>query len=705
MRKYLMLAVLIGVQTVRAADIPTLHQTWRDSRDLNSGWLYLEKNEPNIPADPDSAWQKVELPHTWNARDTLSGKTYRRDISWYRRHIGLAAADLTQRQFIRFGAAGQKAAVFVNGKPVGEHVGGYSAFTVEMTKFLHDGDNVVDVRVDNMPDKTLPPVGDGLFNCYGGLYRSVQWLASPAICLGRAYRGGSGIRVWSDKVSAESANLNVVAQVDNGGVESSTITIESELADSKGKVVATMKSLGVAIAAGSIRPVSLVFTNIPSPALWSPEAPNLYTVTVRLVCGGKELDRATVRHGFRWFQFTADHGFFLNGQPYKLHGVNRHQDFRGEGNALTLQRHYDDIRMMKELGVNWLRLAHYQQNDYVLQLCDELGIMVWEEIPFVRDAPTTPQFEKNAQSMLGEMIEQHFNSPSVLLWGMGNEIWLGKGKDGRAVQFEMISRLNDTIHREDPVRKSVIVCGDANYYSNLKIMTIPDVMGYNLYYGWYGGSVDKFTARAIQLHQMDPSKPMIISEFGAGCDPTVHREKPKSFDQSQEYQVFFLEAHLKQMDALPWLSGCNWWNFADFGWMKSSNPPLFNNKGLVTFDRQKKDSFYCLKAHWSKEPVLYLCSPSWTERDGLPVKQYRVMTNLPEVELFQNGNSLGKKTAEFVWDVTLTPGPNKLSAVGSYQGEQREHGFTVNYKHTAVRGAEVKATLPTGDAANPFKTK
>ncbi len=357
---------------------------------------------------------------------------------------------------------------------------------------------------------------------------------------------------------------------------------------------------------------------------------------------------------------------------------------------------------MKDIGVNWLRLAHYQQNDAVLQACDELGILVWEEVPFVRDSPRTPEFEQNTQNMLTDMIEQHFNHPAVIVWGMGNEIYFKKGLDGKALEFSFISHLNDTIHREDPVRKSVIVSGDANSYSELKIMTIPDVIGYNLYYGWYGGEIEELTARIEDLHRRDPSKPMIISEFGAGCDPVKHSEHPHPFDMSQEYQVYFLESYLQQLDTMPWLCGYNWWNFADFGWVKSSNPPLFNNKGLETFDRQKKDSYYAMQAHFSHNPVLYILSPSWTHRTGAPDKDFRVITNLPQVELFHQGKSLGIQHNGFIWHVKMVPGKNDLLARSPNGNSEFENGFSVQYT-PGSEATSTAPTLPANDAANPFK--
>lgn len=569
-----------------AVEPPPPQIPWSAVEFLDQGWLYLAADSADVPTVPEAAWQPVTLPHTWNALDTLERKDYRRGVSWYRRPLVFTAEDLRQRLFLRFGAAGQAAAVFVNGQPAGRHLGGYSAFTVELGNYLRPGTNQVDVRVSNGTNKFIVPVNDGLFNLYGGLYRRVQLLRAPQVCLSRTALGGPGVHVWSEHVTADAADMHVQAEVDFGGAVPAPFLLKAELADAAGKIVA----------AGTATNAAFELSRVAAPALWSPETPTLYTLTVRLLCAGREVDRATVRHGFRWFEFTADHGFYLNGKPYSLHGLCRHQDVSGVGNAVSYPQHFQDLQLMKELGANWLRLAHYQQDDYVLQLCDELGILVWEEVPYVRVTTFEPEFEQNLQTSMKEMIAQHFNHPAIIVWGMGNEIFFKKAEDGRAREFPLLERLNQLVHSQDPIRKTGIVSGDANTYSDLKVMTIPDVIGYNLYLGWYGGTVDKLTARLKDLHQRDPAKPMLVTEFGAGCDPTIHTNTPRPFDMSQEYQVWFLKSYLDQFAALPWLCGYNWWNFADFSWAKSSNPPLLNNKGLVTFDRQKKDSFYYLKS-------------------------------------------------------------------------------------------------------------
>jgi beta-galactosidase len=701
----------VGLQTKRV---------WNETADVNGDWQFLaSESGPTLPpADNAPGWHAVTLPHTWNAEDTLKTANYRMGKGWYRRTIAADAALLGKRAFLRFGAANLKAQVFVNGQLAGEHKGGYSAFTIELTKLLKAGHNAIAVRVSNVPEKNLVPATDGLFTLYGGLYRGVQLITAPKVCLERARLGGPGVRVWSEKVSAQSAEVHLCAAVDGVGadgqpLEPSDYSLRATLRDAAGKTVSSADG----------PPGELVLPTVNKPALWSPESPTLYTLTVELRRGEQTLDMATVCHGFRWYEFTPDRGFFLNGNPYKLRGVNRHQDFYGKGNALGPREQAGDLLLMKKLGVNWLRLAHYQQDDLLLQLCDELGILVWEEIPWVRNTTIEPEFEANAKSQLREMVEQHFNHPCVLLWGLGNEIYFTKGPDGRALQFEMTQRLNDAVHAADPTRKTVIVCGNANYYSDLKIMTIPDVIGYNLYCGWYGGSLESFTTRARQLHEMNPDKPMIVSEFGAGADPWVHANKPVCFDQSQEYQILFLESYLNQMREMPWLAGYNWWNFADFSWARSTNPPLYNNKGLLTFNRRPKDSFHYLRARFGSDPVVYVPSPNWTERRGPAQVTMRAFTNFPEVEFLHNGKSLGIQKSGFTWQLNLTEGDNTVLARGrAKDGTTMRHGYSFHYTPGEETADVIRKTwrtdqeatypfqprnggdtnLPTGETANPF---
>ncbi|MRT91978.1 glycoside hydrolase family 2 TIM barrel-domain containing protein [Ancylomarina sp. 16SWW S1-10-2] len=657
---------------------------------INDNWFYLEKDSEQIPTESDNDYEKIALPHTWNAQDVLETKDYRRAGSWYRKYLTFSKEQLDQRQYLKFNAAGQQAKVYLNGEELIHHIGGYSAFICELTGKLKPGKNKIDVWVSNADSRNIAP-RSGDFNFYGGLYRSVELISSPKLTISKKYFASSGVRVWSEKVSADLADLHISARVDNGTNKRSKIEIIAIVQDKMGHVVSTGKSRSK-VNPGTTELVKVAMTDVVNPSLWSPEHPELYQVKIELHSKGQLLDEVVVNHGFRWYEFTADKGFFLNGKAYKLKGLNRHQDNYGEGNAVSLEHHLRDIKLIKELGVNWLRLAHYQQDDYVLQLCDKMGILVWEEIPYVNKTSFEPEFEQNLQSMMKDLINQHFNHSCIILWGMGNEVWMGDRGDGKANIYDIVKNLNDLVHSEDPVRKTVFVNGDNNRPIDFKVYEIPDVFGYNLYRGWYGTHYNTFTERVNELHAMMPNKPLIISEFGAGSDVRVHTENPLRQDFSIEYQNNFLESHLNQIDKIDWLCGVNWWSFADFGAAhRGDTKPHINQKGLVTFDRHKKDIFYLLKSKWSKEPVLYLETPTWEERGGDANKVYRVFTNMNEVELFHNGKSLGKQTNGFKWNVVLTKGINKLKAIGVNSDLVKEHGFELFYDNT-VSEYTVKAS-------------
>lgn len=673
---------------------PIPKQIWKDVVPINTDWLYFENDIQTIPTVSDEAYQKIVLPHTWNALDVLQTKDYRRAGSWYRKHLSFSAKDLEKRQYVRFLAAGQQAKVYFNGELLTYHVGGYSAFTCELSKKIKIGDNQLDVWVSNADDKTVAPIS-GDFNFYGGLYRGVELITAPKTSLSRNYLGGSGVHVWSEKVSDTKSDVNVSAQIDNGTTKNQKLELLAILTDHSGKVVSS-GSVKVILKAGQIQKLEIPMPEVVNPMLWSPETPNLYSLKIELKQKNKIIDEISLQHGFRWYEFTADKGFFLNGKSYKLHGINRHQDFYKEGNAVSLQRHLDDIKSIKEMGLNWLRLAHYQQDDYVLQLCDELGILVWEEIPWVNNTSKEKAFELNLHAMMYDLINQHFNHPSIILWGIGNEVWMSNRGDGYADIYDIAKGLNKIVHTEDPVRKSVFVSGDNDKPIDFKVFEVTDVFGYNLYRGWYGTHYDTFTSRVNELHAKMPGKPLIISEFGAGNDTKVHSEMPSRQDFSVEYQNDFMLSHLAQLEKMDWLCGFNWWSFADFGAAhRGDTKPHVNQKGIFTFDRQKKDVFYILKSKFGHEPVLYLETPFWTERNGDAAKNYRVFTNMDEVELFQNGKSLGKQKSGFVWKLNLLEGENTLLAKGIKGDVKKEHGFKVNFQkglktYTVVASSELE---------------
>ncbi|MCD6287759.1 MAG: DUF4982 domain-containing protein, partial [Candidatus Hydrogenedentes bacterium] len=402
-------------------------------------------------------------------------------------------------------------------------------------------------------------------------------------------------------------------------------------------------------------------------------------LTVLLYAGDKLLDKTVVHHGFRWYRFDADKGFFLNGKPMRLHGVNRHQDYKGLGNALPLAQHARDIGFIKDIGANWLRLAHYPQDNYVLELCDRKGIFVWQEIPWVGKMSQTEAFAANCENQLREMIEQRFNHPCVLLWGISNELLLGKDKPDTGM-LDLLKHLNDVVHEEDPGRLSVLACHKSDNYAKYGLTTITDVVGYNLYYGWYYNDVEDLTAGLEAFHKASPDKPLIVSEYGPGADINIHSPYPGIYDFSQEWQVYYHESYLDQFDKMPWLAGTNAWNMFDFGSAKRGDTiPCVNQKGIMTFDRKPKDVFYLYKARWSNEPVIYIQGANWTKRSGTPQKTFRVLTNCDKVELFHNGRSLGTQTTGFRWNVTLDEGANRLLAIGMKGRKKVRHSMKLEF--------------------------
>lgn len=653
---------------------------WEDVESINSAWEYFEPEDFEGLQNYHTPYRQIDLPHTWNDLDALDpevGENYRRDAAWYRKEITFNDKEITDvRKYIRFGGAGQVAEVYFNEHFLGRHVGGYTAFTYEITPYLDD-DNILAVKVDNSWDEMVAPLS-GDFTKYGGLYRPVQIITSPMLCLSRKHLSGPGIRVWSPSVNEKSAELQAEITIDNGYSQSQEIHLLAELYSPQGKLVTTAER-SAEYEGNEVGHVELEFPDVKDPKLWSPEHPNLYQLRVKLIQEEEIIDEAVVNHGFRWFRFDPDDGFFLNGKPYTLRGVNRHQDYHKKGNALSYGQHREDLRMIKELGANFLRLAHYPQSEYVLQLCDQLGLLVWEEIPLVNDMTFKDEFYQNTEKQLYEMIEQHFNHPSIVLWGIGNELLLGEYHKGEPM-IPFLERLNEIIHTEDPGRKSVIACHKSDDYISSGIASVPDVVGFNLYYGWYYHDVADLTPGLERFHKMLPSKPLIVSEYGCGSDTSRHSPYPGKFDFTEEYQVYFNTSYLQQFEQLDFLSGTALWNMFDFGSAGRGNSiPGVNQKGLLTFNRKKKDTYYLFKSYWKDEPVVHIQSSHWKSRRGKPEKQYRVISNCDEVELYHQGESLGRQSDDFTWDVQLQEGENILRAVGTKETERELHKITVNF--------------------------
>lgn len=655
------------------------------TRTLNDGWKFL-KGECPAAADSafnDSEWADIHLPHTWNT-DAYTEKDYYRGTGWYRRRIELPEDWQGKQIFLKLEAASKAASIYINGKNAGEHAGGYTACTFNLTPFLSFGTpNVLAVRVDNAR-MDIPPIS-GDFTFFGGIYRDVWLTALPDQHFNRTNHGSDGIFISTPQVSEAQATLEVRGEIQNDATEKASLELLHSLYRPDGTLLQTKKSV-LRLNPGETYTFKSSFAPIQQPQLWTPETPVLYRVETTLRDRKTQalLDQSSHQTGFRWFRFDADKGFFLNGKPYKLRGICRHQDQKPIGVALTDEMHRRDFRLMKEMGANFIRISHYPQDDALLEMCDELGMLVWEEIPIIDIVPDTPGYGDNCERNLREMLRQHYNHPSIIVWGYMNEILLvtqrrykteAELKPVLERTLALARRLEKALKEEDTTRVSTMAFHGSNSYNETGLSRITDIVGWNLYQGWYGGDFTGFEKFLAGQHRDEPAHPMLVSEYGAGSDKRLHSMKPHAFDFSMEYQQLYLEHYLPVLEDTPYVCGGTHWNFIDFSSaLRDESMPRINNKGLVYTDRTPKDVYYYYQATWRKDiPVLHIASRDWTRRTGTaqagnavtqPVKVY---TNLPEVELLMDGKSLGKKPVEnhtAVFDVPFTDGKHLLLAQG-----------------------------------------
>ena len=637
----------------------------------------------------DSGWQSVTVPHTWNAHDPFDDdESYRRGTSWYRRRLSLPDSLRGKRLYLYFEGANQRADVYVNGAFAGRHTGGYTAFAVDFTRWARFGaaENLVAVRVDNSHDPQVPPLSVG-FALYGGIYRDVWLVATEPVHVTMADHGSSGVYVTTPAVSRERGTVRVRGTLANDGAAAKRLRVVSTVLDHAGARVAE-SAAEVEVAAGAASGFEQQLPPIATPRLWSPDDPYLYTVRTDVHDGARVVDRVTSPLGFRWFRFTADSGFLLNGARLPLRGTNRHQDHQGLGSALSNRQHVRDLELIKEMGANFLRLAHYPQDPAVLEAADRLGLLVWEEVPVVNYITVSDEFAANSARMLREMIRQHHNHPSVVTWGTMNEVFLwsesgerlGRHTDTTYMrQVRDFARAMDSLaRREDPARFTSMAIHGASSYDESGVAEVAQVLGLNLYNGWYSGTIAELGGVLDRRHARSPRQSIFVSEYGSGSDLRLNATAPERFDHSGTYHRLYHEGYLRQARARPWLAGTAIWNQFDFSQPHiGESMPQMNQKGMLTFDRRPKDVFYMYKANWNPAPMVHVASRDWTRRAGVgagatvtqPVDVY---SNLDRIELFLNGRSLGAKQPDDVrkatWDVPFADGDNVVEARASGRG-------------------------------------
>ncbi|CAN5324642.1 glycoside hydrolase family 2 TIM barrel-domain containing protein [soil metagenome] len=640
---------------------------------INNNWKFFPNEITNAEkrAFEDKDWQKVTLPHTWNAEDTFDDEAgYRRGISWYRRELNLDSTLKNKRIFLYFEGANQTAEVFINEKFLGKHIGGYSAFVFDITDFVEfDKSNLIAVKVDNTLEKNIPPL-DQDFTIYGGIYRDVWVIAANEVHFKVTDYASNGVRIETPKVSNDSAIVKMSGTIVNSSENAKEIEVLNTIFDNENRQIAAVSSK-LKIKAKAEANFEQSSKEIEKPKLWSPDEPNLHKVKTEIRENGKTLDEITNPLGFRWFRFDANEGFFLNGKHLKLHGTNRHQDYKSLGNAVPDSLQIRDLEIIKENGFNFLRLAHYPQDPSVLEAADKLGILIWEEIPIVNLITISEVFNENSKQMLIDMIRQHRNHPSIIIWGYMNEVFLRSPKTEADLTetFKLAQELEKICKTEDASRATGIAFdfGERENYYKTGLTNITDIVGWNLYFGWYHDTFEDFGKFIDEQHKRLPNKSFIISEYGANADTRLHSANPKRFDSTIEWQRIFHEAYLPQINTRKFIAGSAIWNQFDFGSeFRGETIPHLNQKGMFTYDRKPKDVSFFYKANFADGAVLHIASRDWQYRSGTPKQTIDVYSNLPSVELFQNGVSIGKKSVgeykKASWNVDLKDGKNLFAA-------------------------------------------
>ena len=624
----------------------------RNIIDLNQSWKFIQE-DAGLPGELPGDWQSVDLPHSWNAVDGQDGNgSYYRGRCWYARTFKTPRQPLSGgRVYVEILAAGQQATVYVNGKEAVYHEGGYSTFRADVTELcVEEGDNLLVVACDNSNKSNVYPQSAD-FTFYGGLYRGVNLISVPNTHFDLDYFGGPGLRVTPKPCSeCGGAKFELESWVTN---PDENFTVMYSIEDAAGNEVAC-----------AVRPAddTKVIVAVPGARRWSVDDPYLYTVTATLQRRNEAYDEVSAMVGVREFSVDPQKGFFLNGELTPLRGVSRHQDRLYQGNALNWEDHYDDACIIKELGANTIRLAHYQHSQDFYDACDQLGFIIWAEIPFISVMSKDPAAHDNCVQQMTELIVQNYNHPSICFWGISNEILIGGISDKLVENHHALNKL---VKELDPTRLTTIAHVSMTPTDG-PMHKITDVESYNHYFGWYGGKMEENGPWLDKFHAEHPDIPIGISEYGCEGIITYHSSKPACKDYTEEYQALYHEHMAKVLDERPWIWSSHVWNMFDFGCAARNEGGVGgrNNKGLVTIDRKtKKDAYYIYKAYWNDEPMVHVCGRRYAQRAG-DTTEIRVYSNQAEVELLVNGKSVGKQTGEkvFVFTVALEPGFNIVAA-------------------------------------------
>ena len=625
----------------------------RNIININENWKFIQE-DVGLPTSYPTDWQTVDVPHSWNAVDGNDGNgSYDRGNYWYAKTFETPKQPLAGgRVFVEFMGVNSEATVYVNGTKVTYHEGGYSTFRADITEYCkEDEENLLVVEVTNKAnDYVYPQHAD--FTFYGGIYRDVNIISVPNAHFDLEYYGGPGIMVTPKPTECGGATFEIESWVKNAD---ENFTVQYSIFDEEGEEVGY-----------AVRPADATKTTIfvPDANLWDFDEPYLYTVVAELQRRNETYDDLEVTVGVREFKCDPQEGFSINGVPTPLRGVSRHQDVMYLGNALTREEHFDDAYLIKELGANTIRLAHYQHSQDFYDACDELGFAIWAEIPFISVMSKNPAAHQNCIEQMKELIIQNYNHPSIMFWGVSNEILIG----GISEQLvENHKELNALAKELDPTRLTTIahvsftpVDGPMHY--------ITDTESYNHYFGWYGGKMEDNGPWLDNFHEKHPNICLGVSEYGCEGIITYHGPEPKCKDYSEDYQAMYHEHMAKVLDERPWIWSSHVWNMFDFGCAARDEGGVAgrNNKGLITMDRKtKKDSYYIYKAYWNPEPMVHLCGKRYAQRAG-EERDIKVYTNQDSVTLYMNGEEVGTQAPVdhiAIFTVNMKDGENIFLAV------------------------------------------
>lgn len=675
---------------------------------INNNWFYIEDNSlnPNELGKSIKEWSKINLPHTWNnidATDAVPG--YRRDASWYSKEIFIPQLSSQLNLLLHFEGVNIVSEVFVNGKFAGGHIGGYIGFDVNITPYIKEGEtNYLLVRVDNSVNPEIIPSQKSDFFIYGGINRDV-WIK----ILPKTYLLNPIIK--TPEVSKNSAHTKIAVKLFSESQQKIKINVKIE--DPLGNFVES-RAVDFDVSPDE-NSIEVDLNKISDPMLWSPDKPNLYKAVIQINRDGEVIDRIEKKYGYRWYYFEENGPFYLNGERLLIRGTHWHEDYAGLGNAIPDSLKEIDFKLIKGIGANFVRLAHYPQDPRVYELCDELGLLVWDELPWCRGGVGNDLWKQNTKSLLSEMIHQNINHPSIIIWSLGNEIyWLPdfpNGDNNDSLRF-FLSELNALAHKLDPSRLTAI----RKYYEGADIV---DVFSPSIWSGWYSGVYKNYDRAILDAQSKYPR--FLHAEFGGSShvgrhteipvdgdgilNPNEWEERPNQVkikniasmgDWSENYVVDLFDWYLRYSELSTNFTGNAQWAFKDFGTpLRPENAiPYMNQKGLVDRSGKPKDAYYVFKSYWNKDDLFcYIESESWTHRSGPQnlAREVNVFSNCQTVELILNNYSLGRKSKDInlfpasglSWNVNFIEGKNILIAAGFTEGKQTvTDTLTVNYSYS-----------------------